>query len=238
MQNSVKNIQLSDAVFISAEVILTMVAIVFEINKWSLTPIIIPMIAIAIHFSWKAAHPSETHGKIQSVLDILEGGFGQGISEEKMLKFYDELKYGAEEFSVVWCLKFNDETKRIDEYLESEKKLVKNKKMKVRRLIHQGMGIVPKLEKHAKELESENESYQQLLNYQNQNMEIGFSKYRDPKKENLLSSRGIIILGNNEQHPKIGFYFDDGINPKHANIISAISQMFEKQWKECKDAAI
>lgn len=174
-----------------------------------------------------------TDGKMDEMLMNLAGKFGQGITEEEMLDFYDKLKKDAVEFNVVWVLKFDQSNDRFDEYFENEKKLIKNG-MKVRRLIHNEVTMLNALKKYGQELKN-TDNYEQRFGYGYKNMEIGYSYYKNPKKEGSLIARGLIILADTLMRPKIGFYFDNGKveNVSYKDITDSIEHMFKTEWERC-----
>jgi hypothetical protein len=175
-----------------------------------------------------------TSGKMEEMLKMLGGKFGQGVTEEEMLNFYDKLKNNATEFHVVWCLKFEEGEKRINEYLKKEKKLIQAHGLTVRRLIHEEVNVRDKLVKYGEEFANENR-YHQRFGYGYRNMEIGYSYYENTLKNGQRTARGLIILADNLMRPKVGFYFDAGINEDHKNITDTIEHMFNTEWNRCKD---
>jgi len=262
-----KRLKTSDIIFIFIELSLGSLAAFFETIGISSIPLIVSMIAIAIHFSWNSTHNSEITTKLDDLdkhlkklddldkhlkklddldkhlkkLDDLDKHlkkhYGEVFDEVQMLDYYKELKKDAVECSVVWCLKFSDDVFKVEQYLNEEKELLNQNTRLEIRRIINDKLVVP---------ESLNK-YRDFVTTQK------LSRYEDKFCDNLsdfeigyskiilggkTTHRALIILADIDKIPKIGFFFDENKNPNHIGIIMAIKKMFDKEWERADEESV
>ena len=242
-----KRLKTSDIIFIFIELSLGSLAAFFETIGISSIPLIVSMIAIAIHFSWNSTHNSEITTKLDDLdkhlkkLDDLDKHlkkhYGEVFDEVQMLDYYKELKKDAVECSVVWCLKFSDDVFKVEQYLNEEKELLnQNTRLEIRRIINDKLVVPESLNKYRDFVTT-----QKLSRYEDKfcdnlsDFEIGYSKIILGGK---TTHRALIILADIDKIPKIGFFFDENKNPNHIGIIMAIKKMFDKEWERADEESV
>lgn len=233
-----KDLGVTDLVFIGLELSMGIIAVWFEVMGWSLIPIVIPMVAIAIHFSWIASRKPDLSASIEGIRLRIEGLHGEAVKEEDILEFYRRLKIDAQKFWVFWSLEYG-RIENVEGYLKAETQLLKgNKKLKIRRLVDNTAVVGDALRKYQAMLEKkgiDSGQYEQRFSNILKDIEIGYSEY---EKDGKQLRKALLVIGW-KRKPKIAFYFDEWPPSRnHQPIVEAIESLFDSYWKLSENESI
>ena len=136
---------------------------------------------------------------------------------------------------MIWCGNYTElSSDKMERYFKNENDLLNKKPQgfQLKRLINNKSGIIKEKDYKTHLNELAKSKHQGKYICRQCDIEHYEIVYADYKNQLTTKYRALLVLLDGEGIPHLGFYFDNGKDESHKQIIMTIRNIFEKEWSD------